>query len=166
MTTALVLAGGGARGAYEAGALSVLLPELESRGERPTIYVGTSVGAINASMLAATAHLPARESVEGIVDLWSGLSKDQVIRPIALRQGPLAALRYAGGLISIPGGRLPSMLDPEPLTGNLRKWVDWDRLGTNVDEGTVDTLAVVATSARTGRSVIFVDEHQGRAHHR
>lgn len=40
----LTLAGGGARGAYEAGALSVLLPELERRGERPTLYVGTSVG--------------------------------------------------------------------------------------------------------------------------
>src|SRR5215218_5578476 len=162
MTTALVLAGGGARGAYEAGALSVLLPALERRGERPTIYVGTSVGAINASMLAASAHLPATESVEGIVDLWRNLTKDQVIRPIARRQGPLAALRYAGELMSIPGVRLPSMLDPAPLTGNLEKWVDWARLGANVDEGLVDTLAVVATSARTGRSVIFVDEHKGR----
>jgi NTE family protein len=166
VTTALVLAGGGARGAYEAGALSVLLPELESRGERPAIYVGTSVGAINATMLAATAHLPARESVEGIVDLWRGLTKGEVIRPIARRQGPLAALRYAGELLSIPGVRLPSMLDPEPLRGNLGKWVDWAQLGANVDDGAVDTIAVVATSARTGRSVVFVDEHEGRAHHR
>ena len=41
---ALVLAGGGARGAYEAGALSVLLPVLKQRSERPRIVIGTSVG--------------------------------------------------------------------------------------------------------------------------
>ncbi|HEY2006318.1 MAG TPA: patatin-like phospholipase family protein, partial [Solirubrobacteraceae bacterium] len=58
-TVAVVLAGGGARGAYEAGALSVLLPVLEERGLRPRIVIGTSVGALNASFLAANAQLPA-----------------------------------------------------------------------------------------------------------
>src|SRR5438309_7147608 len=55
---AVVLAGGGARGAYEIGALSALLPRLEARGERPRVIVGTSVGAINAAYLAATADQP------------------------------------------------------------------------------------------------------------
>jgi NTE family protein len=42
----LVLAGGGARGAYEVGVLSVLLPWLDRRhGQRPDVIVGTSVGA-------------------------------------------------------------------------------------------------------------------------
>src|SRR4051794_1401312 len=166
MSTALVLAGGGARGAYEAGALSVLVPELDARGERPSIFVGTSVGAINAAFLAAAQHLPADEAVGGLVDLWQQLTKGQVIRPIARRQGPLAAVRYAGELPSVPGVRLPSLPAPEPLRGNLARWIDWDALAANVDEGLVDTLAVVATSARTGRSVVFADEHEGRAHHR
>ena len=43
---ALVLAGGGARGAYEAGVLSVLLPALP-RDQRPNLIVGASVGAVN-----------------------------------------------------------------------------------------------------------------------
>ncbi|MBA2763334.1 MAG: patatin-like phospholipase family protein, partial [Thermoleophilaceae bacterium] len=38
--TALVLPGGGARGAYEVGALTVLLPALEQRGERVTLLCG------------------------------------------------------------------------------------------------------------------------------
>ncbi len=54
----LVLSGGGARGAYEIGVLSVLAPILEARNERAQIIVGTSAGAINAALLAAGAHLP------------------------------------------------------------------------------------------------------------
>jgi len=60
----LVLSGGGARGAYELGALSVLAPVLERRGERPRIIVGTSVGALNASYLAAGADRGLMSAVE------------------------------------------------------------------------------------------------------
>ncbi len=35
------------------GVVSVLLPELERRGERPTLMVGTSVGGINTAFLLA-----------------------------------------------------------------------------------------------------------------
>ena len=61
----LVLSGGGARGAYEAGVMSVLGPALAARGERPSIYIGTSVGAVNAAYMAASEHLPADEAGEG-----------------------------------------------------------------------------------------------------
>jgi hypothetical protein len=59
---AVVLPGGGARGAYEIGAVSVLLPALAARGEQVDIWCGTSVGAINATAMAALAifRLPAR----------------------------------------------------------------------------------------------------------
>jgi NTE family protein len=166
VSTALVLAGGGARGAYEAGALSVLLPELDHRGERPTVFVGTSVGAINATFLAATQQLPAEQAGEQLLALWRGLRKEEVIRPILRRQGPLAMLRYAGELLSIPGVRLDSMLDPAPLRGNLESWIDWEQLDLNVSGGLVDAVATVATSARTGRSVVFVQSKEARNQHR
>jgi NTE family protein len=164
--TAIVLAGGGARGAYEAGALSLLLPELERRGQRPTVFVGTSVGAINAAVLAATRHLSAEESADGLVALWGQLDKSQVIRPILRRQGPLAALQFAGELLSIPGVRLPSVLDPTPLHASLDRWIDWDALHRNVSDGLVESVAAVCTSARTGRSVVFVEEREERVFNR
>jgi len=55
---ALVLAGGGARGAYEVGALEALAPALANRGEVPDVIVGTSIGALNGAFFAARAHEP------------------------------------------------------------------------------------------------------------
>ena len=79
-TVALVLAGGGARGAYEVGALSVLLPALERRGQRPRLVVGTSAGALNAAFAAATADQPAAEAVAEGERIWRDLHYGEVLR--------------------------------------------------------------------------------------
>jgi NTE family protein len=157
MKIALVLAGGAARGAYEIGALSVLLPALERRGERPAIMVGTSVGAINAASLASTAHLGAQASVDHALARWREIEPRKVIRPLVRRQVPLTALQFLGELASLPGVRLDSLLDPSPLARNLRDWIDWPQLHRNVEEGAVESLAVIATAAAAGRSVAFVE---------
>jgi len=55
----LVISGGGARGAYEAGVLSVLLPALERRGERVSIFGGEMhAGAAPAGGFVLNARLP------------------------------------------------------------------------------------------------------------
>src|SRR5947207_4000660 len=69
----LVLAGGGARGAYEAGVLRALLPALAERGERPGIVVGTSVGALNAAYLATNADEDAATLAENARTEWLDL---------------------------------------------------------------------------------------------
>src|SRR4051794_32892277 len=78
----LVLPGGGARGAYEVGALSVLLPALEARGERVSIVCGTSVGGINAAFVSAVAARPAAEQGALMVERWRSLRKGDVISPV------------------------------------------------------------------------------------
>jgi NTE family protein len=152
----LVLAGGGARGAYELGALSVLLPILEERGEQPSIFIGTSVGAINAAGIAATSHLPAQQAVSQELARWHEVDRGAVIRPILARL-PLTALRYAGEVLSLPGVRLTSLLDPSPLEHNLRRWIDWSQLHRNLAGGSARCLGVVATATHTGRAVAFVE---------
>jgi NTE family protein len=161
----LVLSGGGARAAYEAGALSVLLPALDRRGERPTIYAGTSVGAINVTYLASAHHLPAEEAVGGGLDHWREVSKGEILRPILMRQVPLTVVRYAGEILSVPGVRLPSLLDPTPLQNNLSRWIDWSALHRNARRGRVGAVATVATAARTGRTVVFVESKTRRRLH-
>ncbi|HMJ33170.1 MAG TPA: patatin-like phospholipase family protein [Baekduia sp.] len=154
---ALVLPGGGARGAYEVGALSVLLPLLEERGERPVILCGTSVGAINATALGATADRPAAEAVASLIEHWRGLRKADVIRPVVGLGLPLTALRMLGEALEVPGVRLAGLLDPAPLRRSLNRWIDWDALHRNVRTGVIEAACVVATSLDRAGPVAFVD---------
>ena len=156
MSVAVVLPGGGARGAYEVGALSVLLPALEKRGERVSIWCGTSVGAINAAVLASLAHLPVEEQVEGALAIWKGLRKQDVIARMVGPGGARMALRLVGHALGVPGVGLASVLDPSPLVGSLDRWVDWQRLARNVRANEVEAVCVVATRLATGTPVGFV----------
>jgi NTE family protein len=65
--TAVVLAGGVAKGAFEAGALDVLI----ERGVRLSQVVGASSGALNATLLAAGIRAGrARDATRRLVELW------------------------------------------------------------------------------------------------
>jgi NTE family protein len=69
-------------------------------------------------------------------------------------------------MLGIPGVRLDSLLDPAPLRRNLARWIDWTRLHENLDRGVVRALAVIATAARTGHPVAFVEGRLERSAHR
>lgn len=156
--TGLVLAGAGARGAYEAGALSVLLPALEAQGQRPTVLVGTSAGALNATFLAHRADQPADGATSELLDLWLRMSRKDVFS-----YSPLALARIALLELGI-GDRPHGAVD----TGPLRRTVDgaigdWGRIRDNVDNGHLDALAIVTTAASSGRTVVWVDGGEPRA---
>jgi NTE family protein len=154
---ALVLAGGGARGAYEFGVLSVLLPALEKRGERPTIVVGTSVGALNAAFLASTADKPVAAVAEEGCKIWEEIRYEDALSPLLGAKEIGRALRSLADLAGIPGVRSWSLLDPTPLTATLERLIRFKQIRQNVAGGALSAAAVVATSAASGRSVVFHD---------
>lgn len=71
----LVLTGGGAKGAYQVGALRYLA-EL---GFSPHIIAGTSIGALNGAVLAS--QQPFEQSVHRLDDLWVQLGQAEILRP-------------------------------------------------------------------------------------
>src|SRR5205085_2625886 len=73
---ALVLSGGGALGAYQAGAYAAL----ENRGVRPNWIAGTAIGALNAAIIAG--NLP-HERVLKLRQFWQQLSRRAATRPIS-----------------------------------------------------------------------------------
>jgi NTE family protein len=156
----LVLAGGGARGAYEVGVLGTLLPELERRGQRPSVIIGTSVGAVNAAFLAASAHLSAEQAVHAARERWLEIDWGKVVKPLVGPATALAGARYAGAVLGIPGVELNALLDSAPLRSTLGEWIDWDRLHENAASSELDAVAVAATSALSARSVVFTEGRQ------
>jgi NTE family protein len=153
---ALVLAGGGARGAYEVGALSALLPELGAE-EQARIVVGTSVGAINAAYLAANAEKPAAELATGALELWRGITYARVLKPLVSASEAARGLSYVREVLGSRGAHTQSLLDPSPLTSTLSDLIAFERIHSNVAAGHVDSAAVVATSGLTSMSVVFHD---------
>lgn len=68
----IVLAGGGAKGSFEVGALRYLY----DHGVRPNIICGTSVGAINAIKLAE-GEGASTQGLSGLESIWLGLNRNE-----------------------------------------------------------------------------------------
>jgi NTE family protein len=160
--TALVLSGGGARGAYEAGVLSYLRGDLaRDLGAQPRLDLvcGTSIGAVNASFLASFADEPARQG-DALVEAWRSLRLEEVFHWSALRLASLPLYLYrqirASKLRQL-SWRISDFLWPEALARLVTERLDWARLHRNVREGHLDALTVTATDLGTGRAVVFVE---------
>src|SRR4051794_9113082 len=149
----LVLAGGGARGAYEMGALSALLPELPAE-DQPRILVGTSVGALNCAYLAATADRSLNERLAKATAFWQQIRWEQVLEPLTSWDELERFLTYMREVLT-GRGRLESVLDPTPLRETLTAEFEFDAIGRNVRAGHLDVAAAVCTSAATNLSVVF-----------
>jgi len=160
--TALVLSGGGARGAYEAGVLSYIRGDLaRAIGAQPRFDVvcGTSIGAVNASFIASLADEPERQG-EALVEAWRSLRLEEVFHWSALRLVSLPLYVYrqlrASRMRHLPW-RISDFLWPEALAKLVIERLDWARLHRNVREGFLDALTVTATDIGTGRAVVFVE---------
>ena len=154
---ALILAGGGARGAYEAGVIRYLRTEVaRTLGTQPRfdLICGTSVGAINACYLAATAHDPERQA-DDLAALWGELSIEDVFRLPAshLLQLPRWIL---GGL----DGRM-SLLRAEPLERLVTHRTPWARIRRNLAEGHLEALTVSATRISDEMVTLFTQCRPG-----
>jgi len=165
---ALVLSGGGARGAYEAGVLSYLFesiyPELP-RGFEFDVVSGTSVGAIHAAYVAATAAGRGRERSKALTETWRGMRLGDVvkIRATDLIGVPLRALgltrlaRTVGG----GGGESPDavggLIDLTPLERIVAERIPWRALRANLARGHPGALCISCTEVRSGRITVFQD---------
>jgi NTE family protein len=127
--TALVLSGGGGRGAYHVGALRFL----EEHDWRPDVVVGTSIGAVNGAALASG------HDSHSLWALWKRLRTDDV-------------QRRAWKLFS--PDEWDHLMDTSPLRRTLVEegWVDLSRV--NAAEPSLH-LRITVVEAETGQLRVF-----------
>jgi NTE family protein len=150
---ALVLSGGGVRGAYEAGVIKGVMEVLGVRHvDSPPFrtFVGTSVGAINATYLTAHAHR-GDLGIDTLIDRWCNLELHRHMRIDVWGMLGFGPMRSAGRRV----GR--SFLDPAALEDLVYSGVDWNRLHENIATGRARALVVPALHIRTGTTWVFAE---------
>jgi NTE family protein len=161
--TALVLAGGAARGAYEVGVVQHVVEEVArdlGREVRFDVLCGTSVGALNAAGLAAFADL-GRARVGRVVDVWTGLRVNELVRPDSrgiLHMGArlLGRAARAEGVPAREGG----IIDPAGLERLVETHIPFDRIDDNLKNGHLDALTVSTTHIASGRTIVYVQRRE------
>jgi NTE family protein len=168
-STGLVLAGGGALGAFEAGVLYYLYEELARELDtlpRFDLFAGTSVGAFNASFMAACADRPG-SGARDLAERWGTLCMEKVLRFRGKELLTLASLVLGKkpewpaltGRIQRPARAVhppvAGLFDTSPLFEEIDSFVPWDGLQRNLETGRVKGIALCATEVCTGTSIIF-----------
>ncbi len=160
--SALVLPGGGARGAFQVGVLKALA-ELVPKGTiNPfSVLSGTSAGSINAVVLAAKARR-FKMAVAELEQVWGNFRCHHVYRTdhLTMLKSSLHwfAAIVSGGLVGMPR----SLLDNSPLRSLLSRNVRFPRIQDAIDRGWLDAVAVTAAGYSSAQSHTF---YQGTDQH-
>ena len=163
----LVLSGGGARGAYEAGVLYHLRKSVWKDKHGFSIHCGTSAGAINTCFLAANAHQP-KEQGEKLKEIWENLSSSDIYKGDlgALTHFLFRSATYATshllGLSSLNkrffGGTpkpFQGLLDTSPFIPFLKRIIPFKQIPKNIHSGPVDAVSISVTNVSNGKLELF-----------
>ncbi len=152
----LILTGGGARAAYQAGVLKGIAELLPRGAGCPfPVITGTSAGAVTAVALASDpAHF--RQAVFAIERVWRGFRVNHVFKADAvsvLRSGLhwMLALLTAGWLVHPPR----SLFDNTPLWDLLRAELNFDGIPRGLYKKHLSAIGICATSYADADSVTF-----------
>jgi NTE family protein len=158
--TALVLPGGGARGAFQVGVLKALAELLPRKSANPfPVISGTSAGAVNSVVLATRAqHF--RSAIAELEHVWGHFKCHHVYKTDHLTMLKsslhwLTSVILGGWLVGTP----KSLLDNAPLRELLSSNVHFPRIQDAIDGGFLDALAITAAGYSSARSTSFFEAH-------
>jgi len=160
----LVMTGGGARGAYQAGVLKRIgqLRRAQTQGNPFPIIGGASAGAINGAALA-TGCDDFASATQRLAEVWATLEPSDIFHcgVLAQAQNSLTWILDLSFGAVLGGGHARSLLDATPLRHFLSKHLDCDRIQENIKRGHLYALAISATNYNSGKSYLFIQGKKG-----
>jgi NTE family protein len=154
----LVLAGGGARAAYQVGVLQALKEMLPDPKANPfAIICGTSAGAVNAGALAVHAD-DFGKAVDNLLEVWRHFQPHHVYRADFFG----ATSNSVKWLFSLLLGawiknKRVSLLDNRPLEALLARNLDFARIARNIQAGALDAVGITCSGYTSGQSCSFFE---------
>ncbi len=160
----LVMTGGGARGAYQAGVLKRIgeIRRIQEEGNPFPIIGGSSAGSVNGGALAAGCD-EFSIATKILAKLWAELRPSDIFRCDALSQARNSItwiLDLSFGAV-LGGGNAKSLLDATPLRQFLAAHLDTSRIQDNIRRGHLYALAISATNYNSGKSYLFIQGAKG-----
>ena len=153
---ALYLAGGGARGAYQAGVLKAIYHILQVKTLPFSIVSGVSVGSINAAILAQHADDFA-SGVEKLESLWRQIHCSQIFNDSNYALGK-SVVRNLGHII-IKQRHTGHLLDSTPLHAFIKHHIDFDQIRTHINHHILDSMEVISHCYETQQTISFYQQH-------
>jgi NTE family protein len=156
--TALILAGGGARAAYQVGVLSAVRELLPDPRHNPfPIICAASTGAINAAFLATCAK-DFGDGVNRLREIWENLHAGDVYRADPFAVAGSGARWLAALAFSWFGDKNPrSLLDNTPLHELLRRTIDLNRIEEAITDRALHAVSITCSGYASGESVSFFE---------
>lgn len=154
---ALYLAGGGARGAYQAGVLKAICHILKEKTLPFSVVSGVSIGSINAAIIAQHAD-DFSVGVEKLETLWRDIHCQQIFNSSNYELGKSVA-RNLGHLV-IKQRQTGRLLDTAPLHQFISDNIDFESIKTHIDNGLLQCLEVISHCYETQQTVSFYYHEQ------
>ncbi len=157
---ALVLPGGGARGAYQVGVVKGILEIIDNEENPFPIICGTSAGAINAAVLASHAD-KFNYGVSQLEKFWANIKCKDVYRTDGLNILRTLSQLIASILFGVFGASPPrSLLDNAPLAALLQNSTRLEGIERSIDNEQLDGVSITASAYTTANAVSFFQAKQ------
>ncbi len=150
--TALYLAGGGARGAYQAGVLKAIYDILRTKTIPFTMISGVSVGSLNAAILAEHAD-DFQTAVAKLVSLWSEIHCHHIFNSSNYELSKSVARNFSR--MFIKQRKSGFLLDTSPLHQFITTHIDFNKIKENIAQKHLETMEVISNCYETQQTISF-----------